>query len=491
MKEIIIFGTPRARDMWHRVFESGGLHVNASYGLKTIIEPEKTLELIKPRRVDIAYIDTSDLKSKSQERREVYLNGITTIARKLSTDPQINKRLALFLPKELPIDMANMISLAFTFNVYDLFKPENDSKGQINVSAIVNQLRRTSNINDAMTVYKVAQAVIENQANPATNISNGATVTGLDTPSQSFATHETADLSTDKQDIDKLLEQLTSAPTNEHQDSEDGAENTTHSKQDSDTASPRQFKRKPRLKGERLPTLEELSQPQKPSSTEKEKVLQEKRKVKHHRSIMPLVLGCIVACGLVGGAIFFIQNGLSQSAQTNATKQEKTNSRVALAELLTKHEWSKAALKFPQSDTRIDNYILGADSVNDKISAVNTVYETLSKPSASVQLDYAYFHHQWKTVVKEQKHANLTQQRKVMLSKAYLALGNLNEAKKMAKEVNLKPLNEQISAYEQLTKANQQIQDKLKNGNLSNDDKNKLQASLSSNNQTLKQLTNN
>ena len=78
-----------------------------------------------------------------------------------------------------------------------------------------------------------------------------------------------------------------------------------------------------------------------------------------------------------------------------------------------------------------------------------------------------------------------------MLSKAYLALGNLNKAKEIAKEVNLKPLNEQISAYEQLTKANQQIQDKLKNGNLSNDDKNKLQASLSSNNQTLKQLTNN
>ena len=225
--------------------------------------------------------------------------------------------------------------------------------------------------------------------------------------------------------------------------------------------------------------------------TVKKKEPRKKRKVKHHRSVMPLVLGGVVACGLVGGVFFFVQNSLNQSAQTNATKQAKTNSKVALAELLTKHEWSKAALKFPQSDTRIDNYILGADSVSDKVSAVNTVYETLSEPSASVQLDYAYFHHQWKTVVKEQKHADLTQQRKVMLSKAYLALGNLNKAKEIAKEVNLKPLNEQISAYEQLTKANQQIQDKLKNGNLSNDDKNKLQASLSSNNQTLKQLTNN
>ena len=489
MKEVVIFGTPRARDMWQRVFESGGLHVNASYGLKTIIEPEKALELIKPRRVDIAYIDTSDLKTKPQERREVYLKGITTIARKLSTDPQINKRLALFLPKELPTDMANMISHAFTFNVYDLFKPGNDSKGQINVDAIVNQLRRTSNINDAMAVYKAAQAVIENQAIPSAGVPDKTAKEEPDIPPQSFATQEPLESSTDKQDVGELLSQLSSAPANEHEDAENEVENATPPSQESYTASPRQSMRKPRLKGEQLPTLEELSQPMK--TPEKKKGPQKKRKIKHHRSIMPLVLGGIVACGLVGGAVFFVQSSLNQSAQTNATKQAKTNSKVALAELLTKHEWSKAALKFPQSDTRIDNYILGADSVSDKVSAVNTVYETLSEPSASVQLDYAYFHHQWKTVVKEQKHADLTQQRKVMLSKAYLALGNLNKAKEIAKEVNLKPLNEQISAYEQLTKANQQIQDKLKNGNLSNDDKNKLQASLSSNNQTLKQLTNN
>lgn len=491
MKEVVIFGTPRARDMWQRVFESGGLHVNASYGLKTIIEPEKALELIKPRRVDIAYIDTSDLKTKPQERREVYLNGITTIARKLSTDPQINKRLALFLPKELPADMANMISHAFTFNVYDLFKPGNDSKGQINVDAIVNQLRRTSNINDAMAVYKAAQAVIENQAIPSADMPNKTAKVEPDIPPQSFATRESLESSTDKQDVGELLSQLSSAPTNEHRDAGSEVENATPPSQESYTASPRQSVRKPRLKGEQLPTLEELSQPMKATPAEKKREPQKKRKIKHHRSIMPLVLGGIVACGLVGGAVFFVQSSLNQSAQTNATKQAKTNSKVALAELLTKHEWSKAALKFPQSDTRIDNYILGADSVSDKVSAVNTVYETLSEPSASVQLDYAYFHHQWKTVVKEQKHADLTQQRKVMLSKAYLALGNLNKAKEIAKEVNLKPLNEQISAYEQLTKANQQIQDKLKNGNLSNDDKNKLQASLSSNNQTLKQLTNN
>lgn len=486
MKEVIIFGTPRARDMWQRVFETGGLHVNASYGLNTIIKPEKALELIKPRRVDIAYIDTSDLKNQSQERREVYLKGITTIARKLSTNPQINKRLALFLPKELPADMANMISHAFTFNVYDLFRPGNNNGGQLNVDAIVNQLRRTSNINDAMAVYKAAQAVIENQAIPSTGVPDKTAVVEPDAPPQSFATHESLESSTDKQDVGELLSQLSSAPANEHQSAENGVENTTQF-----TASSKHPKRKPRLKGERLPTLEELSQPMKTTPAEKKREPQKKRKIKHRHSVMPLVLGGIVACGLVGGSFFIVQNSLNQSAQTNATKQAKTNSKVALAELLTKHEWSKAALKFPQNDTRIDNYILGADNVSDKVSAVNTVYETLSEPSASVQLDYAYFHKQWKTVIKEQKHAELTQQRKVMLSKAYLALGNLNKAKEIAKEVNLKPLNEQISAYEQLTKANQQIQDKLKNGNLSNDDKSKLQASLSSNNQTLKQLTNN
>ena len=165
--------------------------------------------------------------------------------------------------------------------------------------------------------------------------------------------------------------------------------------------------------------------------------------------------------------------------------------KPSLNSLLQKQDYAQATRDYPNNLTTIDNYILENNNGN-QAEEISTVYETAKNPNAYVKFDNAYFNQDFKQAIEYSKELpSLNIQRKVMLSASYLAVGNLTQAEKLAKEVNLKPLNQRIALYKQLEQTISQIKKALKDKNLPADKRSELESLLQKNEKDLNQLKNN
>ena len=212
---------------------------------------------------------------------------------------------------------------------------------------------------------------------------------------------------------------------------------------------------------------------------------------KQHSRMMKAILW-IVSIVIVGmiGLVFVTQISSGKQHINQGTAANASSKKAAsLNHLLSDGKFTTAAQDYPHEQTKIDNYILSSNSVDNRANAINDVYATVANPNANLIFDHAYFNQSWGTVIDQRNQVDLNVQRKVMLSAAYLAQGKVDQAQKIADEVNLKPLNQRIQAYKQLTDTDNQIKNTLKQNNLDDSQRKQLQDTLKKNEQTLKQLT--
>lgn len=217
-----------------------------------------------------------------------------------------------------------------------------------------------------------------------------------------------------------------------------------------------------------------------------QKVRKHKKKAKKKRSKLPLILLGGLAIIVLLGINFIKGNGLSNFTSSNSTETGSDFNR-----LLNEGNFVKAVEEYPSKQSQVDNYILNDEDITNKASAINQVYTNAESPNDTVVFDNAYFQKDWDTVIANKDGANLTMQRKAMLCIAYLGKGNVNQAQIYAKEVDNHDLNDKVSTYIKLQQTSQQIENKLKDNSLSQDDRQQLQKQLNNNKEAMKNLVNN
>lgn len=551
MQEVLLFATPGKRQVWENTFNSNGFHVYSFHPLKDLIKSDNAIELIKDNKVDIAFMDIASLSDKTEEGREVYINSIQEIAQQCATDKFT--RLALYLPENLTIDIAQLVKTVFAFQVYDFFQPHNR---QFQIDCLDKQLHKPKNIENGTKFFTLASQVTEAPAvdNPEndiftddikdenddnsdfqdvmaqlkkvmgddssssskqdenkSNVSDKEQVGIKDSSNEKEPEKDTEDANEDTADSS----QQSSKPESENQDQDEKEEQQEVKPYDKQWEEPPRRKKhllkRQKRKHEEEPEeenpngfnvfdddsllkddeaaqpevkLQEIEEKPKQRPKKKKKAKSKKSKVREKKSKTPIILIILVVGIILLGIIYVGLHGI------NTSSSPASSTSTSISKLLDEGNFAKAAEDYPSQQTKIDNYILNDDDINDKGKAINQVYTNAESPNDTVVFDNAYFQKDWNTVIANKSGTDLTMQRKTMLCISYLATGDVDNAQKYANEVNYKPLTDKVKTYKQYQETNQQIQNKLKDNNLSQDDRNQLQKQLSNNKKAMKEIVN-
>lgn len=194
----------------------------------------------------------------------------------------------------------------------------------------------------------------------------------------------------------------------------------------------------------------------------------------------------LLGLGAVGVAL------MSHASSNPGSQASSSSSKQTFSSLLKQGEYAKAAKLYKEQATEAENQMLQDNDVTDRSS----VAKQISKYSTAdpIQLDVAYFDKDFNKVVdiwNESTDANVTQpidQRRIMIAYALMKTNNLADAKKVAKPLNSDSFNQRIKVYEQFYQANKILENKIKNGDLSEKEKEKAKKQIQTNKEAMDKL---
>ncbi|QDR73603.1 hypothetical protein FOD75_10930 (plasmid) [Limosilactobacillus reuteri] len=205
-----------------------------------------------------------------------------------------------------------------------------------------------------------------------------------------------------------------------------------------------------------------------------------KRKKKSKKPMwIAIALVLIIALG-------FGFNALNSMGKSQAEAPEPYDS------LIKKKEYAKAASAYPSRAVETENKMLADSSLKNKGDIASDINNTTT--ADAVQFDVAYFSSDFKEVVRlyEDSSSNSllhpNAQRRTMLAYSYMKTGDVDNARSIAKPLNNDQLNQKIETYAKFQDANKTLEDKLKNGNLSDEDKNTARQQIKQNKAAMKKL---
>lgn len=209
--------------------------------------------------------------------------------------------------------------------------------------------------------------------------------------------------------------------------------------------------------------------------------------------LKPIVIA-IVAILLVGlGTVMFALITHSSSSNSNSqVSSSSVQSKPSFNSLMQKSKYAQAAKLYPNKAVEAENQMLQDSNVDDRASVAQDIgqYST----AEPIQLDVAYFNKDFNKVVdiwNESTDSNVLNpidQRRVMIAYSLMKTNNLADAKKVAKPLNSSSMNERIKTYEQFYEANKILENKIKNGDLSQKDKEKAKKQIEQNKEAMDKL---
>ncbi len=187
--------------------------------------------------------------------------------------------------------------------------------------------------------------------------------------------------------------------------------------------------------------------------------------------------------------ILLVWTGLGhlKSDSKKTVKQQPSYSQ-----LIKEEKYAQAAQAYPDKGVAIENKMLSDGNVKNKASQAKKIAVFAS--GDAIDFDNYYFNGQFKKAVKLYENSNetslthLTDARRTMLAYSYMKTGNVDEARKLAQPLNNDQLNQKIEAYAKFQDANKTLQDKIDNGNLSDEDKANAQKQIEENKTAMKNL---
>lgn len=233
-------------------------------------------------------------------------------------------------------------------------------------------------------------------------------------------------------------------------------------------------------------------EPEKPKRVKKKKVVKQKpkqpkkkkksQKKSPARWLIPIII-------LVGIALLFFSTQMSNKSSDNNQQQatEKSTSKRSLNSYLEESDYAGAVKAYPDKTKKIDDYIINNEQISNKKADINEVYKAADSSTPTLDFDHAYFNHKWETVVNNADVADSVQ-REVMLSAAYLAIGDTQDAQKVANKVNQPSLTELVQKYTNLINTDNQIKSQLNQSGLDNNKRQQLQQTLNDNQKTINEI---
>ena len=187
--------------------------------------------------------------------------------------------------------------------------------------------------------------------------------------------------------------------------------------------------------------------------------------------------------------ILLVWTGLGhlKSDSKKTVKQQPSYSQ-----LIKEEKYDQAAQAYPDKGVAIENKMLNDGNIKNKASQAKKIAVFAS--GDAIDFDNYYFNGQFKKAVKLYENSNetslthLTDARRTMLAYSYMKTGNVDEARKLAHPLNNDQLNQKIEAYAKFQDANKTLQDKIDNGNLSDEDKANAQKQIEENKTAMKNL---
>lgn len=494
---ILLIAPATKQTPWSSALQEGGFYVASFMPINNIINNQD--DLINNSDGDLLFFDISSFDALTDKERKPYLAAILNIARELM-ECKSSKRIAIYLPSELPTDINDFARELPVYNVYDFFQPHN---GKIEIDDIIKQLKAPRDIKNCQFVGNYDNTD-DDQENDLDD----------EPPENDEHNFDEEDSNTISSFLKNVLENDYSSlvdDINQQRQEDDHSEPENHSNDVNQETTPiadndGDLDDEDNDDQDYVPA-DELNQPSTDSSSvinsdetnndandeEKEttktreqrnsKPKNQKKKKHSHRKV---IIGSIAAIALLSLGAGFAGTNYKQ------TSAKQVSSTPSLTTLINKQEFTRAAKTYPQQVNKIDDAIINNENIkgNAKKNEIDEVYQNTSNITPTVTFDHAFFNHNFKNVIAtSNKIKNLSKTRKVMLSFSYLATGNVNQAQQIANEVGSSSLNERIQLYQQLKDENQKLNDKLNQGNLSDTDKSNVQNAINQNNSLMKQLT--
>lgn len=209
--------------------------------------------------------------------------------------------------------------------------------------------------------------------------------------------------------------------------------------------------------------------------------------------LKPIVIA-IVAILLVGlGTVIFALITHSSSNNSNSqVSSSSVQSKPSFNSLMQNSKYAQAAKLYPSKAVEAENQMLQDSNVDDRASVAQDISQySTAEP---IQLDVEYFNKDFNKVVdiwNESTDSNVLNpidQRRIMIAYSLMKTNNLADAKKVAKPLNSASMNERIKTYEQFYEANKILENKIKNGDLSQKDKEKAKKQIEQNKEAMDKL---
>lgn len=239
--------------------------------------------------------------------------------------------------------------------------------------------------------------------------------------------------------------------------------------------------------------VEEEAKPKKKNkkkkASKKEAKKKSSKKATKKRSSAAWIIPVIILVGIA--LLFFCTKSSDNNSASNQNAENQTSKPAkSLNSYLENHQFADAVQNYPSKQTQIDNYILDSNDISNRKAAINEVYAAAQDPNDVLTFDHAYFNHKWETVTNNADVAD-TVQREVMLSASYMAIGDTQDAQKIADKANQPALNQLLQQYTQLTNTDNQIKSQLNQSGLDNNKRQQLQQTLDNNEKTIHSMINN
>lgn len=179
----------------------------------------------------------------------------------------------------------------------------------------------------------------------------------------------------------------------------------------------------------------------------------------------------------------------SNSAESSSAS---VSSQPSFSTLLKEREYVKAAKQYPKRAVEAENGMLQDSDVDDKSDEANKISNYSN--AEPIQLDNAYFNKDFAKVVDlwhESSDKNISDpidERRVMISYSLMKCNKFSEAKMVAKPLSSDAMEKRIGIYQQFYNANKILENKLKNGDLSEKDQRKAKKQIEENKKAMDKL---
>lgn len=177
---------------------------------------------------------------------------------------------------------------------------------------------------------------------------------------------------------------------------------------------------------------------------------------------------------------------------SDLNQRQQKSEKPIFSRLISLGNYEKAAQYYPQKIIKIEDLMLKDKRIQDKYKMIQKILK-YSKNDV-IRLDYEYFQGNYRGAVHIYEKSSipqltkLTNTRRIMVAYSLMKTGSIKEAKDIAEPLNNQQLNKRIIAYSKFLNANKILNNKIRNGDLTQKEKTKAKQQIKKNQKAMEKI---